>query len=181
MYDFSVHCCTLREYWEVLQVRLTPHHCLGNANYLFRSGVAWQFHFREVTVLGTSLYAYTWLVPLVLWTALWWRGNQTRYSLLELLCIYGYSVGVFIPVMVRLLSVPSSLHLTHSPPLLPPPLPPPPPLPQLLWIVNIDWLQWLLLCVGAVVSGASLVLAVWTPLKVEKKQVSLHTVVTRTV
>lgn len=73
-----------------------------NVHHLFRSGVAWQFHFREVTMLGTVLYAYTWIIPLVLWSVMWWRGNQTRYSLLELLCIYGYSVGVFIPVMVSL-------------------------------------------------------------------------------
>eukprot|EP00731_Ephydatia_muelleri_P019145 Em0011g1185a len=114
----------------------------GNVGKFFRSGVVWQFHFREVTLMGTVLYAYTWLVPLALWAVMWWRGNQTRYSLLELLSIYGYSVGVFIPVMI-------------------------------LWILNVDWLQWLLLCVGAVVSGASLVLAMWTPLKVETKKIAL--------
>ena len=114
----------------------------GNVGKFFRSGVVWQFHFREVTLMGTVLYAYTCLVPVVLWAVMWWRGNQTRYSLLELLSIYGYSIGVFIPVMV-------------------------------LWILNVDWLQWLLLCIGAVVSGASLVLAMWTPLKVETKKVAV--------
>jgi len=50
--------------------------------------------------LGCALYAYTWVVPAVLSGLLWWRGNNHRHSLLELLSVYGYSIGIFIPITV---------------------------------------------------------------------------------
>ncbi|PNJ14355.1 YIPF2 isoform 4, partial [Pongo abelii] len=58
-----------------------------------------QFH--KVTVAGISIYCYAWLVPLALWGFLWWRkGVQERmgpYTFLETVCVYGYSLFVFIP------------------------------------------------------------------------------------
>lgn len=60
----------------------------------------WEFHFHEVTLIGCCVYTYTWLVPCLLWALLWWRGNRLRYTLLQLLAIYGYSIGIFIPLMV---------------------------------------------------------------------------------
>jgi hypothetical protein len=60
----------------------------------------WEFHFHDVTVLGTVLYSYTWLVPLTLWAGLWWRNRGDQYTLTQLLAIYGYSIAVFIPVVV---------------------------------------------------------------------------------
>ena len=66
-----------------------------------RDQSSWEFHFHEVIVLGCALYIYTWLVPVVLSSLLWWRGSQNRYSLLELLSIYGYSISIFIPITVH--------------------------------------------------------------------------------
>ena len=63
----------------------------------------WEFHFHEVTLLGSAVYAYTWLVPLMLWALLWWRGSRDRYTLLELLSIYGYCIAIFIPITVSVL------------------------------------------------------------------------------
>lgn len=60
----------------------------------------WEFHFHEVTILGSVVYAYTWLVPLLLWALLWWRGSRDRYTLLELLSVYGYCIAIFIPITV---------------------------------------------------------------------------------
>ncbi|XP_055094526.1 protein YIPF2 isoform X6 [Symphalangus syndactylus] len=57
-----------------------------------------------VTVAGISIYCYAWLVPLALWGFLRWRkGVQERmgpYTFLETVCIYGYSLFVFIPMVV---------------------------------------------------------------------------------
>jgi len=68
--------------------------------HLYRDQKGWEFHFHEVIVLGCALYAYTWVVPAVLSGLLWWRGNNHRHSLLELLSVYGYSIGIFIPITV---------------------------------------------------------------------------------
>uniref|UniRef100_A0A5F7ZUT6 Protein YIPF n=1 Tax=Macaca mulatta TaxID=9544 RepID=A0A5F7ZUT6_MACMU len=61
-----------------------------------------QFH--KVTVAGISIYCYAWLVPLALWGFLRWRkGVRERmgpYTFLETVCVYGYSLFVFIPMVV---------------------------------------------------------------------------------
>ncbi|XP_044608060.1 protein YIPF2 isoform X2 [Equus asinus] len=60
-----------------------------------------QFH--KVTVAGVTIYCYAWLVPLALWGFLRWRqGVQERlgpYTFLETVCVYGYSLFVFIPTV----------------------------------------------------------------------------------
>uniref|UniRef100_A0A8C3YMC9 Protein YIPF n=1 Tax=Catagonus wagneri TaxID=51154 RepID=A0A8C3YMC9_9CETA len=57
-----------------------------------------------VTVAGITIYCYAWLVPLALWGFLQWRkGVRERmgpYTFLETVCIYGYSLFVFIPTVV---------------------------------------------------------------------------------
>ncbi|XP_003797994.1 protein YIPF2 [Otolemur garnettii] len=68
-----------------------------------------QFH--KVTVAGITIYCYAWLVPLALWGFLRWRkGIQEHmgtYTFLETVCVYGYSLFVFIPmVMLWLIPVP---------------------------------------------------------------------------
>ena len=67
---------------------------------VFRKQAVWEFHFSEVTFIGCCVYTYTWLVPCCLWGFLWWRGNRSQYTLLQLLAIYGYSVSIFIPLVV---------------------------------------------------------------------------------
>nr|XP_044998516.1 protein YIPF2 isoform X2 [Jaculus jaculus] len=61
-----------------------------------------QFH--KVTVAGITIYCYAWLVPLALWGFLRWRqGARERigpYTFLETVCVYGYSLFVFIPTVV---------------------------------------------------------------------------------
>lgn len=57
-----------------------------------------------VTVAGITIYCYAWLVPLALWGFLRWRqGTRERmglYTFLETVCVYGYSLFVFIPTVV---------------------------------------------------------------------------------
>ncbi|XP_012585193.1 PREDICTED: protein YIPF2 isoform X4 [Condylura cristata] len=61
-----------------------------------------QFH--KVTVAGITIYCYAWLVPLALWGFLRWRqgtrDHMGPYTFLETVCVYGYSLFVFIPTVV---------------------------------------------------------------------------------
>lgn len=72
----------------------------GNIARIFSEGSEWEFHFHDVTVLGTVLYGYTWLVPVALWAGLWWRNHSDQYTLTQLLAVYGYCMAIFIPVVV---------------------------------------------------------------------------------
>lgn len=60
--------------------------------------------FRKVTIAATAIYSYAWLVPLALWGLLMWRNtkfmNLVSYSFLEIVCVYGYSLSIYIPAVV---------------------------------------------------------------------------------
>lgn len=55
---------------------------------------------------------------------------QHRLSFLELLCVYGYSLTIYIPVSI-------------------------------FWVIQLSWLQWMLVLVGASFSAAVLVGSIW--------------------
>ncbi|KAG6925969.1 Yip1 domain family member 2 [Chelydra serpentina] len=61
-----------------------------------------QFH--KVTVAGAVIYGYAWLAPLALWGYLQWRKGRSShvgsYSFLETVCVYGYSLFVYIPTSI---------------------------------------------------------------------------------
>ncbi|XP_029071507.1 protein YIPF2 isoform X4 [Monodon monoceros] len=87
-----------------------------------------------VTVAGTAIYCYAWLVPLALWGFLQWRkGVRERmgpYTFLETVCVYGYSLFVFLPTVV-------------------------------LWLIPVPWLQWLSGALALALSAAGLVFTLW--------------------
>ncbi|XP_054994765.1 protein YIPF1 isoform X1 [Sorex araneus] len=60
--------------------------------------------FRKVSIAATVIYAYAWLVPLALWSFLTWRNSKVvsivSYSFLEIVCVYGYSLFIYIPTAV---------------------------------------------------------------------------------
>uniref|UniRef100_A0A9L0I7N8 Protein YIPF n=1 Tax=Equus asinus TaxID=9793 RepID=A0A9L0I7N8_EQUAS len=60
--------------------------------------------FRKVSIAATVVYAYAWLVPLALWGFLMWRNskvmNIVSYSFLEIVCVYGYSLFIYIPTAI---------------------------------------------------------------------------------
>ncbi|XP_072547059.1 protein YIPF1 [Salminus brasiliensis] len=60
--------------------------------------------FRKVTIAATAIYSYAWLVPLALWGFLMWRNSKVSgmvsYSFLEIVCVYGYSLSIYIPAVV---------------------------------------------------------------------------------
>ncbi|XP_029380930.1 protein YIPF1 [Echeneis naucrates] len=60
--------------------------------------------FRQVTIAATAIFSYAWLVPLALWGFLLWRSNKimnlVSYSFMEILCVYGYSLSIWIPTVI---------------------------------------------------------------------------------
>ncbi|KAG8441364.1 hypothetical protein GDO86_006916 [Hymenochirus boettgeri] len=61
-----------------------------------------QFH--KLSVAAVAIYCYAWIVPLCLWGFLQWRKgvspNVGSYSFIETVCVYGYSLFVYIPATV---------------------------------------------------------------------------------
>lgn len=60
--------------------------------------------FRKVTIAAMAIFSYAWLVPLGLWGLLLWRNkkimNLVSYSFMEIVCVYGYSLSIYIPAVV---------------------------------------------------------------------------------
>lgn len=65
--------------------------------------------FQKVSIAATVIYAYAWLVPLALWGFLLWRNSKVMsmvsYSFLEIVCVYGYSLFIYIPTAVSTMRV----------------------------------------------------------------------------
>ncbi|XP_044002442.1 protein YIPF1 isoform X2 [Aphidius gifuensis] len=87
----------------------------GNiANYWQTAGsknYQWTYNFHLVSGAATTICLYVCLVPLGLWSALKWSSppsdtsmdvelieSAPKLGLLELLCLYGYSLTIYIPV-----------------------------------------------------------------------------------
>uniref|UniRef100_A0A0C9RY25 Protein YIPF n=2 Tax=Fopius arisanus TaxID=64838 RepID=A0A0C9RY25_9HYME len=86
----------------------------GNlANYLQASYTGqhhWRYEFHIVSYAATCIFLYVWLLPLVIWAAVKWTNQPNDADLdaelietnkppglLELLCLYGYSLSIYIP------------------------------------------------------------------------------------
>ncbi|XP_014681574.1 PREDICTED: protein YIPF1-like [Priapulus caudatus] len=61
---------------------------------------AWQADFKKVSIAATAIFCYAWLVPLILWALLWFRGSSSSYTFLEIACVYGYSLTVYVPISI---------------------------------------------------------------------------------
>ncbi|KAK0395102.1 hypothetical protein QR680_001117 [Steinernema hermaphroditum] len=76
----------------------------GNlAKYIQSSGAAGQTFendFGLVTGASTLIALYVLVVPFVLYNIIWYRQATIQYSYLELLCAYGYSLTIFVPVSI---------------------------------------------------------------------------------
>lgn len=103
-----------------------------------------QFH--KVTVAGVTIYCYAWLVPLALWGFLRWRQGTREhmglYTFLETVCVYGYSLFVFIPTVV-------------------------------LWLIPVEWLQWLFGALALALSAAGLVFTLWPVVREDTRLVAI--------
>ncbi|XP_072919457.1 protein YIPF1 [Hemitrygon akajei] len=77
----------------------------GNfANFLThhgQRGYRYVPEFHKVSIAATAIYTYAWLIPLGVWGFLMWRNNKVvnivSYSFLEIVCVYGYSLFIYIP------------------------------------------------------------------------------------
>ncbi|XP_054656620.1 protein YIPF1 [Dunckerocampus dactyliophorus] len=71
---------------------------LGKPDYTYTP------EFGKVTIAATAIFIYAWLVPLAVWGFLLWRNNKimnlVSYSFMEIVCVYGYSLSIYIPAVV---------------------------------------------------------------------------------
>ena len=58
----------------------------------------WTYDFTKMTLGATIIYAYTFGVPLLVYLALRYAG--TRVAFTEVICLYGYSLFVYIPASI---------------------------------------------------------------------------------
>lgn len=80
----------------------------GNLSTFLKQSGNPQYHytpqFHRVSVAAVVIFLYAWLVPIALWGFLTWRQGVERqvggYSFLETVCVYGYSLFIYIPTAV---------------------------------------------------------------------------------
>ena len=121
----------------------------GNiADYLHHASPQyhWKYDFHLVSYAATAIYVYVLLIPFALWGFLKWSSDVsdlgglesgTTPGALELICIYGYSLFIYIPVSI-------------------------------LWSIQINLLQWLLVLIGALVSGSVLLFTLLPALRLSR-------------
>jgi hypothetical protein len=121
----------------------------GNvANYLQHVNIQyhWKYDFHLVSYAATAIYVYVLLVPFALWALLKWSSDindleglesGTTPGALELICIYGYSLFIYIPVSI-------------------------------LWSIQINLLQWLLVLIAALLSGSVLLFTLLPALRLSR-------------
>lgn len=143
------------------------------------------FLLSTVTVAAVVIFLYAWLVPIGVWGFLTWRQGAERqvggYSFLETVCVYGYSLFIYIPTSVSTTSALNYLNMTksfkkclntssvHSS------IPSVSPV-QILWIIPFEWLRWTLIVIAMVISGSILVLTFWPVVRDDTKLMSVATV-----
>lgn len=74
---------------------------LANYMYVGSSGeYHWKYDFHKVSFAATAIFSYWWILPTAIFSFLWFTGNQIGYTFLEILCVYGYSLAIFIPISI---------------------------------------------------------------------------------
>uniref|UniRef100_A0A7S4BA80 Protein YIPF n=2 Tax=Chrysotila carterae TaxID=13221 RepID=A0A7S4BA80_CHRCT len=58
----------------------------------------WTYNFNQLTLAGSVVYSYVTVLPLLLWLLL--RYYEAGKRLVDILCIYGYTLGIFVPISV---------------------------------------------------------------------------------
>ncbi|CAF2081737.1 unnamed protein product [Rotaria magnacalcarata] len=73
----------------------------GNiVNYFHQSDAEFQIDFSKITLSAILVCLYWWIMPASVYFFFRWRLNRIEYTFLELLCIYGYSLTIFIPISI---------------------------------------------------------------------------------
>ncbi|KRZ78608.1 Protein YIPF1 [Trichinella papuae] len=55
-------------------------------------------NFRMITLLAGVIFFYVFMFPLLLLIFSWWRKVTDMYTLVEVICAYGYSLTIYIPI-----------------------------------------------------------------------------------
>ena len=63
-----------------------------------------------MTSSAAAILIYWWCVPTILYLLSRWRQNKSDISYLEMLCIYGYSLSIYIPISILWLVQISSIQ-----------------------------------------------------------------------
>ncbi|XP_006825616.1 protein YIPF1-like [Saccoglossus kowalevskii] len=95
-----------------------------------------------VSIAATAVFCYWWLIASILWGMLSWRRSQAGYTYLEIICVYGYSLAIYIPV-------------------------------SFLYVIPVAWVQWVLMCLALLLSGAVLLLTFWPAVKDDDKKFAI--------
>jgi len=64
----------------------------------FKEDYHWSLEFGVVTAAATAIFVYVWLVPLFLYGFFWWRKSEENFSFTEIICAYGYSLSIYVPI-----------------------------------------------------------------------------------
>ncbi|XP_067929898.1 protein YIPF1-like [Watersipora subatra] len=115
----------------------------GNmADFFATSGqnFIWKYDFGLVSLAATVIFGYWLVIPLIIWGVLRWRGSLAGYILTEIVCVYGYSLAIFIPCSI-------------------------------LWLIPSQPVQYLLVAVCSLLSGATIVITLYPAVKNDSKQV----------
>eukprot|EP01133_Synstelium_polycarpum_P016316 gene16316-19405_t len=87
---------------------------------------------NKIVYSAIAIYGYSLIIPLVLWGVFKWMKLGLR--LLDMLCIYGYSLFIYVPISI-------------------------------LCVIPQPIVQWVLVGLACLLSGAFLVTNIFTPLK----------------
>nr|CAD2165885.1 unnamed protein product [Meloidogyne enterolobii] len=95
-----------------------------------------QSDFSFVTGATSLIFGYVLLLPFAIYTYLWYhRAAGLQYSFFDILCAYGYSLSLFVPVSI------------------------------LCPLIPFNWVRWTLLISAAVFSGSVLIISIWAMVK----------------
>lgn len=73
----------------------------GNlSKYFYLSDTNFQLDLSRITLSATLICFYCGLMPTFLYVFFRWRFRREEYFFLELICIYGYSFTIFIPISI---------------------------------------------------------------------------------
>lgn len=60
---------------------------------------------RRTSFVASAVFLYTFLLPSALWAFLKYQGVEQRQPLPSYMCLYGYSMAIFIPVSVSIVYI----------------------------------------------------------------------------
>lgn len=60
----------------------------------------WHYDYAKVGLAASTIFTYVLAVPIALWFFFWFRGCTTSYTLFETICVYGYSLSIYVPISI---------------------------------------------------------------------------------